>query len=406
MRRLPLLAALFTLPAFVPAFAEEQQQEAARPEFAKPLQEAQKLLGDHRPQEALAKIREAERVKDRTPYETFVLEQIRGRAQETTGNTDAAIKDYEAVLASGRLPEQQKLIYVKQIAIDYYTLKDYPKAIREITRYFKEGGDDEKMRVALAQAYYLSNDFANAASVLKTQTETDEKARRTPPENQLLLLVQAALKTNDAATYSATLEKLVQYYPKKEYWANVIADLRRKPDFPGRLQLDLDRLRIAAGAARVPDDYLEPAQLALADGLPGEARKIVDQGYAAGILGIGAEAARHKRLKDMAAKSADEDGKTLAQSAAEAESRPDGTGLVNTGLDYAGYGQFDRGLGLIGQGIRKGGLKYPDEAKLHQGFAYFQAGKKDKAAEAFQSVQGTGAAADIARLWLLVARQK
>lgn len=406
MRRLFLLIAVPLLALFPLAPASAEEQEAARPELGKPLQEAQKLLAEHRPQEALAKIREAERVPDRTPYEAFILEQIRGRAQEAAGNSEAALRDYEAVVASGRLPPEQKLPYLKQIGAISYNLKDYPKAIREIARYFKEGGEDDKMHVILAQAYYLSGDFANAKGELKAQTEADEKARRTPPENQLLILAQAALKTSDTASYSATLEKLVLHYPKRDYWTNVIADLGRKPGFPGRLQLDLDRLRIAAGAARVADDYLEPAQLALAEGLPGEARKIVDQGYAAGILGTGAEAERHKRLRDLAAKSAEEDGKALAQSATEAESRADGTALVNTGLDYIGYGQFERGLGLIEAGIRKGRLKYPDDAKLHQGFAYLQAGKKDKAAEAFQAVPGPGATADLARLWMIVARQK
>ena len=55
------------------------------------------------------------------------------------------------------------------------------------------------------------------------------------------------------------------------------------------------------------------AQLAIQAGLPAEGKAIVDKGFAAGALGTGAEAERHKRLRDLADKR-DADGKaTLAQ---------------------------------------------------------------------------------------------
>ena len=37
--------------------------------------------------------------------------------------------------------------------------------------------------------------------------------------------------------------------------------------------------------------------------------------------------------------------------------------------------QFDKGIPLIEQGIAKGGLKVPDEAKLRLGLAYMRAGQ-------------------------------
>ena len=46
----------------------------------------------------------------------------------------------------------------------------------------------------------------------------------------------------------------------------------------------------------------------------GAGARIIDKGYAAGLLGTGAEAGRHKRLKEMAAKSLAEDKKTLVNS--------------------------------------------------------------------------------------------
>jgi hypothetical protein len=47
------------------------------------------------------------------------------------------------------------------------------------------------------------------------------------------------------------------------------------------------RLRLASGTLSKTEDFMEMAQLALQAGLAGEGRRIVDQGYKAGLLGSG-----------------------------------------------------------------------------------------------------------------------
>ena len=68
-------------------------------------------------------------------------------------------------------------------------------------------------------------------------------------------------------------------------------------------------------------------------------------------------------------------------------------------------GQFDTGLALMEQGIAKGGLRQPEDAKLHLGIAYLAAGQKAKAIQAFKEVGGTDGTADLARLWLTHAQR-
>ncbi|MDB5986843.1 MAG: hypothetical protein JWR16_1896 [Nevskia sp.] len=52
------------------------------------------------------------------------------------------------------------------------------------------------------------------------------------------------------------------------------------------------------------------------------------------------------------------------------------------------------------QGIAQGGLKHPDDAKLHLGEAYLLAGKSADAVKTFTAVQGSDGTRDLARLWL------
>ena len=69
-----------------------------------------------------------------------------------------------------------------------------------------------------------------------------------------------------------------------------------------------------------------------------------------------------------------------------------------------GAGRVDKGIALMEQGIAKGGLKRADDARLHLALAYLQSGSKDKAVEAFKSARSSDGVANLARLWLILAR--
>jgi len=66
-------------------------------------------------------------------------------------------------------------------------------------------------------------------------------------------------------------------------------------------------------------------------------------------------------------------------------------------------GQAPQGLATMEGLIAKGGLPHPDQAQLHLGEAYYFAGQKQKAIQAFKAVKGDDGSADLARLWILVA---
>jgi tetratricopeptide (TPR) repeat protein len=217
----------------------------------------------------------------------------------------------------------------------------------------------------------------------------------------LQLLANLAARQNDKAGYANAMERLVAHYPKKEYWADLLNRVQAKPGYADRLTLDLYRLKLASGQLQSAAQYMEMSQLALQAGFPAEGKKIVDLGFQNNVLGAGPEAARHKRLRDLAAKNAAEDLKTMAQGEAEAGKNKDGIGLVNLGYAYVTVGQVEKGIELMEQGIRKDSLKRPEDAKLHLALAYLQADKKAKAIQTFKTVQGTDGTADLARLWVM-----
>jgi hypothetical protein len=282
-----------------------------------------------------------------------------------------------------------------------YGAKDYPRTIQWASRYEKEGGNDPAVHQVLIQAYYLSGEFGNAARLLKEQIEAEEKSDRAPTEEKLQFLASCYLKMNDNVGYVLALEKLVAHYPKKSYWADLIARMQRKPGFSDRLGLDVLRLQLATGNLSKPAEFMEMAQLALQAGFPAEAKKIVDQGYSAGVLGKGADVERQNRLRDLANKQAAADAAAIAQGEAEVSTAKDADALVAIGYNYVVNGKAERGLSLMEQGLKQGPLKHPEDAKLHLALAYAHVGQKARAVQLLQSVRGNDGTADLARLWLL-----
>ena len=380
-------------------------QETLRPEIGKPLQSAQELLKAQKPKEALAKIREADAVSGKTPYESSILERMRLAAAAGAGDGETAAKALEALTASGKLSAADQQKFTEAVAVAFYRAKEYSKAAVWAARYLKEGGNNPQMRTVLVQSHYLNNDFASAAKELNAEFAANEKSGTKPSEDQLQMLATCYLKLNDHAGYASVLERLVIHYPKKEYWADLLHRIQKKPGFADRLALDVFRLKFASDNLNGAGDYMELAQLALQQGYPAEAKKAVEQGYTAGILGSGSDTERHKRLRDLVNKQLADDQKNLAQGETQANAAKDGTGLVNIGFNDVLNGRNDKGIALMEQGIAKGGLKRPEDAKLHLGIACLLAGQKAKAMQVLKTVQGSDGTADLARLWLLQAQR-
>ena len=388
------------------ARAAEQDQaqskgETVRPEVGTPLQAAQALIREKKYREALAKIREAENVRDKTPYEGYIIDRMRGVAAASAGDVAVAIRSFEAAIASGRLPRPDHLTTVEAVAGLYYQMKDYPRTITWTSRYLQEGGTAPQMRVLLGQAYYLNRDYGQAAKELSSEVQADEKAGRTPPKDRLELLVNCYVKQKDTPSIVATLAKLVTYYPKRDYWVDLLRYVETRPGFVPRLALDVYRLRFALGLLDTDAQFVEMAQLALQAGFPDEAKHVLDKGFAGGALGTGADADRHQRLRELVVKNVAEDQKTLLRDEPAVAAATDGTGLVNIGFAYVSRGEIDKGIDLMEKGIRKGGMKYPDDAKLRLGIACMMARRREKAVQVLKTVQGTDGAADLAQLWII-----
>ncbi len=371
------------------------------PKASKPMKAAQDALNAKQYQTALAKLAEAAKVEGKTTYDQHMINEFQGFAYVRTGQMAEAARELEAGLNSGCLADAEKPGRVRALAQIYYQLKNYDKSIDFGSRAIKNGWADADMYTLVGQAKYIKGDFKGSREFFTDYVGDIEKRGQTPKEQTLQLLMSSCIKLEDAACTSSSLEKLVASYPKPEYWNNLVFSLLREGNSTDAQLLNIFRLAAGVDVLKRPDHYSEMAQLALEQGLPGEAQAILEQGFAKGVFTEARDVDKNKRILQSAQTRAKNDKATLTEQEKSTAANKNGDPDVKIGAAYLSYGDAQKAVTAITRGLSKPGVKNTDEANLLLGMANLKVGNKPAAAAAFKNVKNDPKLVRVARLWLL-----
>ena len=405
---LVLSAAVVAATSLVPVVAADKKEEnKVSKDLAKPLKAAQEALQAKKYPDALAKLKEAESNPKKTPYDEHVINVLAGSAYAHANDYQSAEKAFEAQVNDGFTDQQDLPRIVKATAQINYQLKNYDKAIEYGNKAIKGGFGDEDITVIVGQSYYLKNDWKGTLGFFKPIVDADIKAGRAPKDQSLQLMMSACVKLDDADCTTESLEKLVAYYPKPDYWKDLLYTIQQDKTLTQSEKsiLQLYRLMSEVDVLSRADDYTEMAQLAMEQGCPGEAQGILEKGFSKGVFADQRTKDKNQRLLDAAKKAAVADQATLPKFESDAKNAPTGDKDVGVGLAYLGYGQYDKASDLLSQGLSKGGVKSEPEAHLLLGIAQLKAGHKDEAVKSFHAVKGDLTLERLANLWSLHAKQ-
>jgi tetratricopeptide (TPR) repeat protein len=405
---LVLSAAVMGATSLVPVVAADKKEEnKVSKDLAKPLKAAQDALQAKKYPDALAKLKEAESNPKKTPYDEHVINVLAGSAYARTNDYQSAEKAFEAQANDGFTEQAELPRIIKATAQINYQLKNYDKAIEFGNRAIKGGYGDEEVNVIVGQSYYLKGDYKGTLKFFEPIVESDIKAGRTPKDQSLQLIMSSCVKTDDSACTTKALEKLVTYYPKPDYWKDLLYTLQqdRTQTQSDKNTLQLYRLMSEVDVLARPDDYTEMAQLAMEQGSPGEAQHILEKGFQKGVFTDQRTKDKNQRLLDQAKKAAAADEASLPKIEKDADAAPTGDKDVGVGLAYLGYLQYDKASDLLTKGLTKGGVKSEAEARLLLGIAQLKGGHKDDAVKSFHAVKGDPTLERLANLWSLHARQ-
>jgi tetratricopeptide (TPR) repeat protein len=371
----------------------------------KPLLDAQKARNEKNWDEVIAKVTEAEAVPvEKSPYDMFWIHEFRGIANVNLKKYPEALVDlvpgYDSpCMDSGDRAGRSKLLM--QLA---FQTKDYPKAVEFGKKAQELNPSDPEIGTYLANAYYIANDFENARTTSAAAIKQLEDSGKVPEETLYRILQSACINLKDNTCVVEQIEKLVAHYPKPSYWSDLINSLLRVSSNDKEL-LNVLRLSDGVNVMSEGSQYTEMAQLALGQGLPGEAQAIIEKGQQKNAFKEQREKDLSNRILADAKSAVTLDKSTLEKQDASARAKPTGEADVKLGAAYLSYAQNDKAIEALQRGIGKGGVKNPDEAGLLLGIAYWRAGNKPEAIKAFQTVKQNPGMTRIAKMWLLEANK-
>lgn len=384
--------------ASAPAFA-------VRPEVGAALNQTIDLYRAGKAAEAKARLEQAQAtIQNLQPAEVTVMHRIRGLLEMQLEQYAAAVKSFESALAVGAQTPQDALQCRESLARAHFNLKAYPAAAEAARQAQAAGSKAPAVQSVLVRATYLQNDHAGTIRLLEAQQQRDGKLS----VDDLRLLASAYGQAKDDTSYVRLAETLLRDHGRSEYWPDLLARVQRQPGWQPRWDIDVYRLRLQLDMMDEADDYLVLADLASKAGLPAEAQKVVDAGYAKGLLGKGSGAAEHNRLRAAVTRQASEDRQNLSAAAARPPSVGDARAAANTfttGAALVSAGQSERGLELMKAALA-GPLPDAAQARLQYAQALAQAGRAAEAAEAFKAVAGHEQLGLLARLWALAVAPK
>lgn len=382
----------------------EAPAEGVRPALGVIFQAAQDQLKAGNAPGALNALQEADKIADRTAFENFNLNRVRGSVALVARDFALARRSLETVVNDARLTPADRRSVLQSLVVATQRLNDHAAAVRHARAFFESGGQSDAVRGALVRSLFTVKDWVGVGQEAPRTVADIEAAGRKPDEELLKIWATAMGESKNESGYLQAIEALVRHHSSPDYWGDLIARLQNRPGFADRLLIDSFRLMRHTESMIDAEEFINLAQLATAAALPGEALQVLDDGFKAGVLGKGPSAAAHRDLRARAAKAATDDKAQLAQSEGSAEKAGDPSRLFAVGEAALSYGQADKGLALMEKALAQGIRRNPEDAQLRYAVGLLKAGKRAQAEPILRGLKGQDGAADLARLWLLAVR--
>lgn len=356
---------------------------------------------------ATARIRATEAVAGRTPDDDYQIAIYKIRVGQGAKDDALLAEGSNAALASDKTPADLRGQLTRNVAAMALNRRDYPAAIAAFKRVAELTPNDPAAYSNLAQVYERSRQYPLAIANFKKAVEVTEAAGQKPEEglygSQLKIAYNnRAADPRLAAEIQPLAIALVRAYPNQRNWNQALFTLRGSAKLDDQTEIDLLRLLRASGGITGEGEYLDYASTAQLRGLPAEAKAVIDEGVAKGIVDAGKPTVKELRGLVPASKVAS-DKASLA--ALEREGRAAKTGRVAraTADGYLSHGDWAKAADLYRVALAKGG---EDTAVVNTrlGIALVRMGDKAGAKAAFAAVQG-GPRASLAQYWMIWADQ-
>lgn len=405
-----------------PAHAQKKKNDKEeQPEFSKEFREAFQPMADlaqgddAQKAEAVTKVDEFAATLS-TPDDKYQGGILLYNLGGNTGNDALQLQGMQFMLESGKAPADKLGSYhytAYQLASG---IGDYEAARRHLTTMadndytFEARMSDgstkvfraDDIRLQIAESYWDQDDVLGGLNYLEGLIAERAAAGESFPETWITRGLSVAYEADDAVKAIDYGTLYVLHFPSETSWGDAIAIQRNMLEYDAQTTLDLLRLAMRTNVMRDARAYVDYIDAADARRLPGEVKKVVDAGIAAGKLEAGdvyvAEASQiaNSRIEaDRADLPAlERDARAADASAVTASAAGDA---------FLSYGEAAKAEEMYRIALGKRGVDTP-RVLTRLGIALADQGKSDEAVETFGQVEG--ARTMIAKLWSIYAKQK
>lgn len=356
----------------------------------KAIQELQNAVKANDPA-AIATALAAAQAAAKTADDRYAIGIVQLQAAATAKDQAGIAAGLEAMLASGSVTEDEKYSLYINLAKSYAAANQNDRASQAYQQALQLNPNSVDATAGMAEAMAARGQAAEAVSLLEKGIQLQSAGGARAPEAWYKRAVAIAYKAKIPATVELS-RKWVAAYPNADSWQNSLAIYENSTQLDEGRTLDLLRLKRAVGTLTA-SDYFKFADIAVRKGYSGEAKAVLDEGFAANKAKR--SDASFGQLYTLASQRTKGDRESLpAAPGAGTAARQ----IVNTGDAYFGYGDYAKAAefyraALAGQGADA------NLVNLHLGMALARQGDKAGATAALNAVGGPQA--ELAKYWLL-----
>jgi tetratricopeptide (TPR) repeat protein len=335
-------------------------------------------------------------------YDVGKIEEFRGYSRVKLKDFKAAQAAYEAAAATGAF-KAEELARIFHLLFQLAAQNgDNMKALEYSKKVVADGKATPNDLLVIGQIYYLQKDCKDSAIWGDKAMAASKDAGEAPKEVLYQMQLQCASDVNNTDGMLAALYELVRLTNKTSYWNNLIR-LERQGERDDHNTLMIYRVMYDTHSMLADTDYIEMAQLLGDAGLPGEARRVLEQTMRANLL-KDEHKERVLRMLESVKTRADADDAALRSLSVAAGNSATGSWYVRLAQINFGAGLFDEAESAARLGLAKGEIDRLDDAYVTLGRSLIAQRNLPAANKAFAKLGSVpGISPRVLRLWNLYA---
>jgi tetratricopeptide (TPR) repeat protein len=375
-----------------------KQAQAVSKEFFDRIQKAQEMIDADDQQGALQMLNSLKTKKGITEYELQQVLNYIGFVNYNLDNVDAAMAAYEEMIRIPSIEEQIKKQTIYTMSQLSTMQEKYDQALKFLDEYFVlETNPAPDAYILYAQNLYQVNRYPDMIAPINQAIATAERREVEVKEDWYVLLNFAYFQQEDYAMVRDIQKILLMNWPKKRYWfslAGAYTELGEDDNLMGAYDAAHTQ-----GLLEKEAEFVTMAQLYMQHEVPYKAAVLLDREMAAGRV---SKEAKNYRLLSQAWTLAAEDEKSIPALQEAARLSSDGELNLRLGNAHLNLGQYDECVSAIREGLKKGGIKSPDNAQISLGMCLYNQKDYQASIAAFREAGKTQRSDKIARQWITV----